>query len=216
MNSIYYLFADNTNPDSRSAKLRSKRFKLFLKIMKVSATSKILDVGGTEATWLDFDFKKNVTLLNIRLPQNRISEFTYVKGDACNMNIFEKNEFDIVFSNSVIEHVGSIDKQKLFAKEIQRVGTTYWVQTPYRHFPIEPHFVFPFFQYLPIQLQKKIGLKWKTSHYKMSGAMNDDILIELDQLRLINLKEMKQLFNDSFILKEKYGWLIKSLIAIRK
>ena len=75
-----------------------------------------------------------------------IKDFKYVIGDACNLDMLSSKSFDIIYSNSVIEHVGR-ERQKEFANEIMRVGKKYWVQTPYKHFPVEPHFVFPFFQY---------------------------------------------------------------------
>jgi 2-polyprenyl-3-methyl-5-hydroxy-6-metoxy-1,4-benzoquinol methylase len=57
--------------------------------------------------------------------------------------------FDIVFSNSVIEHVGDAESQQQFAHEIARVGRAYWVQTPNRRFPVEPHLLTPFLHFLP-------------------------------------------------------------------
>jgi hypothetical protein len=92
------------------------------------------------------------------------------------------------------------------------VAKKYWVQTPYKHFPIEPHFLFPFFQYLPYYVQVIIGTKWKYSHLKRN---NENIIDELNRLRLINLKEIKLLFPEAVILKEKYCGFIKSLIAYK-
>lgn len=55
------------------------------------------------------------------------------------MKQFQDNEFDAVFSNSVIEHVGDYEAQRQMANEIMRVGKRYFVQTPNFYFPIEPH-----------------------------------------------------------------------------
>ena len=187
----------------------------FFETLGVKQAKSILDVGGTEAIWTGTGLEKIVTLLNINFAHKRHADFTYIVGDACNMEMFGENEFDIIFSNSVIEHVGNFERQKLFAKEIQRVGKKYWIQTPFKHFPIEPHFVFPLFQYLPYPLQKYIGLNWKLSHFKMSNSTNEQILDELNRLRLLNEKEMSAIFNDANIIKEKYLGMVKSLIAIK-
>lgn len=140
-------YADNSNSNSVSSGLRTKRFNWFLETIKPNKISKILDVGGTEAIWLGTGLEKQVTLLNIGF-KKREPQFNYVVGDACNMKFID-GEFDIIYSNSVIEHVGNFERQTQFAKEVVRVGKSHWIQTPYKHFPIEPHFLFPLFQYLP-------------------------------------------------------------------
>jgi hypothetical protein len=52
-------------------------------------------------------------------------------------------EYDIAFSNSVIEHVGDWERQAAFASEIRRVGKNLWIQTPAKECPIEPHYLAP-------------------------------------------------------------------------
>lgn len=204
-------YADNTNSNSVSSSLRKKRFSLFLETIKPNEHSKILDVGGTEAIWIGSGFENQVTLLNILFKQERNDKFNYVVGDACNMK-FSDGEFDIIYSNSVIEHVGNYERQTQFAKEVIRVGKSYWIQTPYKHFPIEPHFLFPLFQYLPPPIQRYIGMRWNYSHLKRNG---DDIIDELTRLRLLDLSEMKNLFPEANIVKEKYFGFIKSIIAYK-
>ena len=109
----------------------------------VSEETRILDVGGTPANWLLTDVRPRVTLLNMPRGQERDeASFTFVSGDGCQLP-FRDQSFEIVFSNSVIEHVGTPDQQRRFAHEIQRVGRRYWVQTPNRRFPVEPHLLTP-------------------------------------------------------------------------
>lgn len=200
------------DPNSFSAKARQRRFKLFLEKLKVKNTDKILDVGGTEHTWIGTGLEQQVTLLNISFKQEKHSAFRYVVGNACNMHFFSEKEFDIAFSNSVIEHVGKNGEQKLFAKEIRRVAKKYWVQTPYLHFPIEPHFLLPFFQYLPEKAKLWIGLRWKYSHLKKN---QENIADELSRLKLLNKKEFRELFPDAKIFEEKLFFLTKSLVAYK-
>jgi Methyltransferase domain len=66
--------------------------------------------------------------------------FRILVGDGCKLNIPDES-YDIAHSNSVIEHVGSWERQKQFASEIRRVGKSFWVQTPAREFFIEPHYL---------------------------------------------------------------------------
>ena len=63
------------------------------------------------------------------------------------MDFFKDKSFDAVFSNSVIEHVGTFEDQKMMANEVIRVTNFYFIQTPNLYFPIEPHFLVPFFQF---------------------------------------------------------------------
>ena len=71
--------------------------------------------------------------------------FKSIKGDATNLSNFKDNQFDIVFSNSLIEHLYTYENMKLMANETMRVGKKFFVQTPNKYFPIEPHYFFHFF-----------------------------------------------------------------------
>ena len=169
MKFLFDAFADNQNKSSVSAKFREKRFALFVKTLSVKSSDRILDVGGAESTWINSGLEDGVTLLNIRF-EKRNPMFSYICADACNMHMIKDNEFDVIFSNSVIEHVGNFERQSQFAKEVIRVGKSHWIQTPYKHFPIEPHFVFPLFQYFPKKIQNVVALKWPYSHYLMEST----------------------------------------------
>lgn len=212
MVSLFSQCADNCSPCTKSSDLRRKRFQRFLHELAVSSASTILDVGGDERTWIGTGLESKVTLLNIRFVATQ-TVFKYIEGDACDMGMIGGKSFDVVFSNSVIEHVGNIGRQKLFAEEIERVGKSYWVQTPYKHFPIEPHFLFPLFQYLPNKMKKFVGMSWKYSHLKRN---NENILEELSRLRLLTIGEMKRLFPEAMLLKEKYCGLVKSIVVVKK
>jgi ubiquinone/menaquinone biosynthesis C-methylase UbiE len=213
MKYLFRKFADNQNKNSISYKLRKNRFNHFVKILGVKETDNILDVGGAEEAWIGSGFEKKVTLLNLSF-DNENKDFNYVLGDACNMAMFPDKSFDVIYSNSVIEHVGKKRKSE-FAKEIKRVGKKYWVQTPYKHFPIEPHLVFPMFQYLPEILQKSIAVKWPYSHYKMGSTEKEVILDEVSKIYLLNKKELSYLFPGSKIFEEKFFGITKSIVAYK-
>ena len=207
---------DGISQNSLAAKLRRKRFALFTALMsKVPRPLRILDVGGTEVFWKMMDFMREsdveITLFNRSKIQVSYPNFTSIVGDARDMGQFGDNEYDVVFSNSLIEHVGSYVEQKRVAHEIVRIGKRYFVQTPNYYFPIEPHFLFPFFQHLPLKLKvfllRHFNLGWykKTkNHQKATETVNS--------IRLLRERELKQLFPGAKIYREKFFGLTKSLI----
>lgn len=208
----------NQEKGSFRYKLRKKRLKTFIETFDPGLSDTILDVGGTSSFWLGTGLEKNVTLFNLIKPKKKDLEmgFNAVQGNALDMHMFKNNQFDIVFSNSVIEHVGPFRKQAKFAREVKRVGKNYWVQTPNRNFPIEPHFLFPFFQFLPENLQYHIAQKWSYSHFKKYGFNNHRILAELSDIRLLTYKEFSILFDEGVICRERVMGFAKSFIACKK
>jgi hypothetical protein len=52
---------------------------------------------------------------------------------------FQDDEFDWVFSNAVIEHVGGRAAQTFFLNEMLRVGKNVFFTTPNKYFPVESH-----------------------------------------------------------------------------
>jgi hypothetical protein len=113
--------------------------------------------------WRQSGYEGPLVCLNLETPE-RYKIFgqlpgncRYVQGDARSLELPDQS-FDIVFSNSVIEHVGTWEDQHAFARETARVGKRYWIQTPNKHFPIEPHMNFPYFQFLPRALQERLAL----------------------------------------------------------
>ena len=52
-----------------------------------------------------------------------------VQGDACAGGF---GKFDLVFSNSVLEHLGGHGRRRQFADVVHESAPEWWVQTPYR------------------------------------------------------------------------------------
>jgi ubiquinone/menaquinone biosynthesis C-methylase UbiE len=209
-------YYDNTRPDSLAARMRKKRLRLFQSLIEtVPRPVKILDVGGTQQLWdymeLSGDTDINILLLNIRKGKITAPNIRQTIGDARDMPEFQDNEFDVVFSNSVIEHVGDFEDQRRMANEVRRVGRRYFVQTPNHYFPVEPHFVFPFFQFLPFQMKVWIATNLKPGWYQPT---NREEAVELvNEIRLLRKRELMELFPDASFYEEKLMGLTKSFIV---
>jgi hypothetical protein len=154
-----------------------------------------------------------VTLLNIEHQPVSSKRFVSAVGDACSMPEFPAKTFDVVFSNSVIEHVGSYENQRRMATEIQRVGKRFFVQTPNKRFPLEPHFLFPFFQYLPADARA-----WLVNHFDVGWykRIRDKSAAhaEVESIQLLTREQFAALFPGARIHEEKLAGLTKSFVAI--
>ena len=216
---IHKRFADNTSAESVATRLRRQRFEILLEMIQgFPQPVAILDIGGTQQYWdmmianVSFSQQIVVTLLNSEPVISTRPNFIALVGDGRAMPQFGDYQFDIVFSNSTIEHVGNIEDQRAMANEIMRVGQKYYIQTPNRYFPIEPHFVFPFFQFLPISLRiwlvQHFDLGWFPKIPNRSEAMK-----EVSSIRLLNGSEVETLFPNATIFREKFWHITKSFVA---
>lgn len=192
---------------------RRRRMNQFYTLLAPSSDARVLDIGGTPQTWgteSEGRAQFSVTLINIRSNgQIDGQRIVSVEGDATELP-FADNTFDIAFSNSVIEHVGTWEKQQAFAREARRVACKLLIQTPARSFPIEAHLLAPYIQYLPKKVQHRI-VRWTPR-----GLLTPDVVHEIvDEVRLLTYREVKELFPDCRILKERLFGLTKSYVAVR-
>lgn len=219
MHSLHELFSSSDNPNSLGARFRAKRLAtfetLFFETFGNQREIRILDVGGTDYFWKNSRVPNHpgvtITLLNLHLEQSSHPNIQACQGDATDMKNFENTSFDLVFSNSVIEHLYTLESQRKMADEIQRVGKHYFIQTPYKYFPIEAHYALPFAQFLPKSLLFFILTKTRLSrlkHWEPKAAQQ-----YLDEIRLLDKIEMSGLFPKSKILEEKAWGMTKSLTA---
>ena len=211
--------ADYTHQDSLSLKLRRKRFSILRDLLeRIPKPARVLDIGGTAQYWemLEVDLTMlSVTILNLHKPQRSHPLIEFVEGDARDLSCYRDNQFDVVHSNSVIEHVGALEDQNKMAAETRRVGRFYFVQTPNRYFPIEPHFLFPLFQFFPRPLQAFLLMNFRLGWMKRKCSSKHEAYAKIDRIRLIRLKEFRQMFPDGRIIKERFAGLTKSLLAVR-
>jgi SAM-dependent methyltransferase len=222
-------FEDNLHPrlrrtlDPRKSgstvhRLRLKRFEIFREfIADLPRPVQVLDLGGEEVFWKQMGLVDpsdiRVTLLNRYLDTASGAAFTPYLGDATAMPEFEDQSFEVVFSNSVIEHVGDWEAQGRMAEESMRVGKRYFIQTPNKYFPIEPHFLVPFFQFYPLSLRvwllQRFHLGWYPAIPDRETARE-----HIRSHRLLDRRELVKLFPGCRIFEEKIFGLTKSYIAM--
>jgi len=189
----------------------------FARTFAISAETRVLDVGGTAMNWQYLSVRPWLVILNTGRERRDAEGVTWVAGDGCSLP-FPNGAFDIVFSNSVIEHVGSAQRQRLFAGEIARVGRAYWVQTPNRWFPVEPHLLTPLLHWLPPRVQAWIARRVTVWQWVTRPAPDRrEFYIEhfLADIRLLGPAEMKRLFPGTRLVRERFLGLTKSLVAVR-
>ncbi|MDP2686909.1 MAG: hypothetical protein Q8O62_06790 [Aequorivita sp.] len=184
---------------------------------------KIIDIGGTKVYWKiipeEFLIKNNVHITAVNLPSTPLSQnddiFTFITGNGCDLSEITDNAFHLSHSNSVIEHVGSWDNMIAFSKESKRVAEKYYIQTPNYWFPIEPHFVTPFFHWLPKEIRIKLLQNFNLGWYKKAKSYQE-AKSNVEGCSLLTKKRFKSLFPDAVLYKEKFGFFVKSLILIKR
>lgn len=199
---------------------RRRRFAAFTARIAPAKTDRILDIGGYPGTWTpNPPCGRSIDILNIHpidcssVPSSH--GITTVVGNALALPYPDKS-FDVVFSNSVIEHVGTWENQLQFAKEANRVGRKLWIQTPAREFFIEPHYIAPFVHWLPKAVQRRV-LRYFTIWGWIEKPSPEKIAETVEEIRLLTYSEMRQLFPDCAIYKERFlGIFTKSYTAFRE
>jgi hypothetical protein len=216
-------------PDSLASRFRRRRFRLIRELLAPLLAEqervRILDIGGRRDYWELLEPEEAARLSIIILNNEEVEldtgkrpddglDIEYLLGDACDMPQFADRSFDLAHSNSVIEHVGSLQNMARMADETRRVARAYYVQTPYLWFPIEPHYGVPFFHWLPaatrarLGWRNKIGYRAKMPTYRASLALTD-------HTELVDQTLMRELFPDARLVKERAALMVKSLIALR-
>ncbi len=183
---------------------RGQRARLFRCYLQPSAQDKILDLGGGYGDYFAtiVPFRENVWVAEIDetiLQRARQRGFQTALIPTDGMLPFPDQSFDVVHCNSVIEHVLVPEHRARLASEIQRVGRSWFIQTPNRNFFLEPHTRLPFAQYLPRALLRYMRRVW-----------GRDAL----GWRLLDRREMLSLFPGGELIRERFLGLTKSLVMV--
>ena len=198
----------------RTGTFRMKRFELFSRQFKPQSGDILLDAGAGSGTFLETFAGREADIVALDISGRRLAslrerhpQVLLVRGDATQLP-FKSGSVSIAVSNSVIEHVGDLEAMGRMASEIERVGKRHFVQTPNRYFPIEPHYMLPFFQFFPYGIKR-----WLSRHFRLGFYNPGDI--EVDNPKLLSAKQFRKMFPGSKIVRERFLFLTKSLIAIR-
>jgi hypothetical protein len=209
--------------DGSQSSFRTRRFGSILKtineIISRQGTCDIIDVGGEFGYWKPFlpqldGLPIKILICNLDDKTERFSDgrFSYQYADACNLSMFADKSFDLAHSNSVIEHVGHWKEMAAMASEIRRVAKHYYVQTPYYWFPVEPHFRFIGYQWLPEQWRARLHMRREMGFFPMATKFSDAMLWTQSAV-LLDVKQLKTLFPDAAIEREKFFFFTKSIMA---
>ncbi|MBI3899619.1 MAG: methyltransferase domain-containing protein [Gammaproteobacteria bacterium] len=212
---------------------RAKRASVFREAFTLSSTTRILDIGSEDGSAVAAMLAgtgaqpNNVYIADSDLGRleegHRRFGFVPVEMPESGRLPFEDRFFDIVYCSSVIEHVTvpksevwamhdgqefqkrAHRRQRQFANEIRRLGKQYYVQTPDKWFPVESHTWLPFVGYLPRSMQLKVlALSNRYWIKRTTPAWN-----------LLGTSDMRELFPDAEIRRERFMGLSKSIMAIK-
>lgn len=195
---------------------RQRRFALISALIPATRPLRILDVGGRWDYWQALDWRVlmpcEITLFNLEVPSDVPQPFTAATGDARDLSRYADDSFDLVYSNSVIGHVGTFADQQRMASEIRRVGKAFILQTPNHHFLIDWRTLVPCFHWLPAAVQA-----WCFAHMRVGtypkAATPEVAWTWATRIRNLTRRELRTLFPDSAILRERVAGFTKSFIV---
>ena len=204
------LYQHYLGPYQRRA--RARRSQWFKSVMDIRPGMRVLDLGGAPMLWQFTDVPLNITLMNILHTAEAVSDapkipqhtFKFEIGDACNLDLPSKS-FDLVFSNSVIEHIGDRSRRAAFAANVRRMADKYWVQTPAKYFPIEAHTGMPFWWYYPESYRQSLIRKWRVELPPWTEMVEGTTIVERP--------ELEQIFPDATVSPERAFGIVKSYVA---
>jgi SAM-dependent methyltransferase len=164
----------------------------------IAPGAKVLDVGCGQLGLRALEPQMDVTGVDVQAQPAYPGPF--VQGDPAEGLPFADGEFDLVYCNSVIEHV-PLERRKAFAAELRRVGRGWYVQTPAWSFPIEPHALLPGAHWLPV--------RWRKHYWKLGAAGS------WEDISLLRKSELEELFGGP-VFGERMGRFVKSWISVRE
>ncbi|HEX5410945.1 MAG TPA: class I SAM-dependent methyltransferase [Terriglobia bacterium] len=198
---------------SFSHKSRTKKFQLFEALFRPRPEERVLDIGASGEVFLRYTFEDvypypsrivagGYDLGEVKSARQSYAEPTYVVFDGCSLP-FPDRSFDIVFSNAVIEHILGAGRQEQFAREVMRVGKSWFITTPNYWYPFESHYHLPLIQFLPEDLQRRYNRLLGTHIAKG----------QTQELGLLSARGLRKLFPTSRIERVRVTFWPETLVA---
>ena len=181
---IYYKHAGRFSVASRlSFRARVSSYRLFMDEFRPKPKTTIVDVGvstdtsNIEANVLEQFYPHKERLVCAGLGDGSGVEQLYpgVQFRSIQPHArlpFADQEFDIAYSNAVVEHVGSSDQQRAFIAELCRVAARVFVIVPNRLFPIEHHTALPLVHYLPLATFRRLLGNTRLAYWAEEANLN--------------------------------------------
>jgi SAM-dependent methyltransferase len=193
--SAYYQHTRSVPLASRiSQGMRARMFQLFVNQFQPTPDMRVLDVGVTsdttqaESNYFEklYPYPDKITCVGTEDGSHLSRQcpgLRYERVMSGQPLPFEDQSFDVVFSNAVLEHVGSREEQAALLRELLRVGKAFFVTTPNRWFPVEHHTGVPLLHFLPASLFREIIRHTKYRYWATESHLN-----------ILTAGELKQLF----------------------
>lgn len=198
---------------SLSHKSRTKKFELLHAVFSPQPGDRVLDIGASGEVFLRYSLEDVYPYpdrilaggFELREVQSARSVYPlprYAVFDGCALP-FPDRSFDLVFSNAVIEHVLGAGRQAEFAREVMRVGKSWFVTTPNYWYPFESHYHLPLIQFLPRPAQRHYNLLLGTHIPKGT----------VQELGLLSARQLRALFPTSRIARMRVTFWPETLVA---
>ena len=187
---------------------RERRYSFFVEACRVQPYETILDVGAGEGAGLERFNQTNPIVALDAWPKSSSwleqPNVSVVIGDVRRLP-YADGAFALCFSNSVLQYMVGRDRQ-VFASEVRRVADRYFVQAPNWWFPVDPHYLVPGIHWLPVAWQKWLNARMSIG-WRRKGSWTET--------RMPTVREMRRLFPDAQIRRERFFGLTKSVMAYR-
>jgi hypothetical protein len=202
--------------DSLGGHRREERGRWLIETFPDLAQMSVIDLGGRILTWQLLTVRpEHVDVVNLQ--PLRVDMPEWAEFDLCDVCALPahiaRRRYDLVFANSVIEHVGGHERRKRFADAVHQLSDSHWVQTPWRYFPIEPHWMAPGMQFLPVAVRAQMAVHWPLSNDR--GKPRETAVGKVLGVDLLDRTQLRYYFPDSLIRTETVFGIPKSLIAYR-